>query len=124
MLSEAGFYVIGDKEYSSIIKGENNIVTLYVSKEAYFVSRHIDCFFALDAYGIEKNRKVYDISRTVELFGKDNMYMLGRGARFLGFQFEEVDAFMSRRYSNLHRFITNVQLGYSEGESSSFNANS
>lgn len=120
MLSEAGFFVIGDKEYSSIIKGENNIVTLYISREGYFVSRDIDCFFALDAYGIEKNRKIYNLSQTIELFGKDNMYMLGLGAKYLGFQFEEIDAFMASQYPYLYTLIEKIRLGYAEGEKSSF----
>ena len=65
ILSQKGYTVLGDKEYASIIKGDNNCFFLYVSDdEKPFISRKIDFFLAYDPYAISKNESIYELKNT------------------------------------------------------------
>ena len=65
LLSNKGYTVYWDKEYASVIKGENNCFFLYISdKNERFISKEIDYFLAYDQYAIEKNEKIYKLKNT------------------------------------------------------------
>lgn len=65
LLSNKGYTVYWDKEYASVIKGENNCFFLYISNEnEIFISKEIDYFLAYDQYAIEKNEKIYNLKNT------------------------------------------------------------
>ena len=64
-LANKWYTVYWDKEYASVIKGENNCFFLYISDEDnIFISKKIDYFLAYDEYAIEKNEKIYDLENT------------------------------------------------------------
>lgn len=65
VLANKWYSVYWDKEYASVIKGENNCFFLYISDEdEIFISKNIDYFLAYDEYAIEKNKKIYEIKNT------------------------------------------------------------
>jgi 2-oxoglutarate ferredoxin oxidoreductase subunit alpha len=65
LLSNKGYTVYWDKEYASVIKGENNCFFLYISDgNEIFISKEIDYFLAYDQYAIEKNEKIYNLKNT------------------------------------------------------------
>ena len=65
LLSNKGYTVYWDKEYASVIKGENNCFFLYIWNEnEIFISKEIDYFLAYDQYAIEKNEKIYNLKNT------------------------------------------------------------
>ena len=65
LLSNKGYTVYWDKEYASVIKGENNCFFLYISdKNEIFISKEIDYFLTYDQYAIEKNEKIYKLKNT------------------------------------------------------------
>ena len=65
LLSNKGYTVYWDKEYASVIKGENNCFFLYISdKNERFISKEIDYFLAYDQYAIKKNEKIYKLKNT------------------------------------------------------------
>lgn len=59
ILSEYGYFVYGDKEYSSLIKGGNNIFILYISDTHHYISNKIDHYIYFDAFAREKNSTIY-----------------------------------------------------------------
>jgi Pyruvate/2-oxoacid:ferredoxin oxidoreductase gamma subunit len=69
LLASKGYTILGDKEYASIIKGDNNNFFLYISdqKEEYFLDKTIDFFFAFDDYAISKNEKIYILKNTINV---------------------------------------------------------
>ncbi|HCB51772.1 TPA: hypothetical protein DEP21_04380, partial [Patescibacteria group bacterium] len=61
-----GYTILADKEYASIIKGDNNNFFLYVSDQPneHVITKTIDFFFAFDDYSITKNQKIYTLNQT------------------------------------------------------------
>lgn len=60
LLSAKWYNILADKEYASIIKGDNNNFFLYISdQDEHRVSNQIDYFFAYDDLAISKNEKIY-----------------------------------------------------------------
>jgi hypothetical protein len=65
---------LGDKEYASIIKGDNNDFFLYISDSTSFITKTIDHFFPFDEYSITKNEKVYTLKKIHKLKKTDVKY--------------------------------------------------
>jgi len=105
LLSSKGYSILADKEYASIIKGDNNIFFLYVSdqKDEYFVSKNIDYFFAFDDYSITKNQKIYSFKKAFNI--KDvvskhkNVFAFWWALKIFGISIEEWEEFLAKTFS-------------------------
>lgn len=68
LLSSKWYTVHADKEYASIIKGDNNNFFLYISDDTIpYIAKKIDHFIAFDEYAIEKNKEIYTLKKTHNL---------------------------------------------------------
>src|SRR5574344_542234 len=74
LLCSKGYTILGDKEYASIIKGDNNDFFLYISDDHPFITKKIDHFFPFDDYAITKNEKVYILKKIHKLKKTDIKY--------------------------------------------------
>lgn len=87
ILSEYGYFVYGDKQYSSLIKGGNNLFILYISDTHHFISRHIDHYLHFDALAVEKNSPIYTFGMQYFIDKKEcknqNSFALGLAAKIL-----------------------------------------
>jgi len=93
LLAQKGYCVLGDKEYASIIKGDNNDFFLYISDDKPFITHSIDHFFPFDEYSVTKNTALYtlkDIHRVKDTTIKyKNVYFFGASLKLLGIAREE-----------------------------------
>lgn len=103
LLCAKGYTILGDKEYASIIKGDNNDFFLYISDSAPFITKKIDHFFPFDDYSITKNEKVYDLKKIHKLKKTDiqykNVYFFGASLKLLGIPCEEGEKLLSERFT-------------------------
>lgn len=87
LLSEYGYFVYGDKQYSSLIKGGNNIFVLYISDSGPYISNTIDHYLYFDAFALGKNSSIYDIKIQYFIdkkqFKNQNSYALGLVTKLL-----------------------------------------
>jgi Pyruvate/2-oxoacid:ferredoxin oxidoreductase gamma subunit len=103
LLSQKGYYILGDKEYASIIKGDNNDFFLYVSDKDYFITQTIDYFFAFDDYSVTKNQKMYVLKEVYNI--KDqavkykNTFCFGASLKLLGIALQEGIDMLAQSYS-------------------------
>ena len=67
LLSAKWYTVLGDKEYASIIKGDNNDFFLYISDEKFFIAKTIDHFFPFDDFAVTKNEQLYTLKKVHKL---------------------------------------------------------
>ncbi|MDR0282857.1 MAG: hypothetical protein LBI53_06325 [Candidatus Peribacteria bacterium] len=68
LLSDHGYAIRADKEFASVIKGENNCFFLSISdQEEYFLSKKVDFFVAFDDYAITKNQDLYDLQNSINI---------------------------------------------------------
>lgn len=75
LLSAKWYNILADKEYASIIKGDNNNFFLYISdQDQHRVSNQIDYFFAYDDLAISKNEKTYWLKKTFNIKTEDCKY--------------------------------------------------
>ncbi len=74
LLSSKWYFVLGDKEYASIIKWDNNDFILYISDQNFFISNKLDYFFAQDDYSISKNEKIYELKNIHNFKSSDCKY--------------------------------------------------
>ncbi|NDK19855.1 hypothetical protein GW819_03365 [Candidatus Gracilibacteria bacterium] len=95
ILSEYGYFVYGDKQYSSLIKGGNNLFVLYISDTHHFISRKIDHFIHFDALAREKNSQIYNFDTEYFIDKKEyknqNTFALGLAAKILGIDKEVIE---------------------------------
>ncbi|MCX6824750.1 MAG: hypothetical protein NTY80_00865 [candidate division SR1 bacterium] len=102
LLSSKGYSVFGDKEYASIIKGDNNNFFLYISDDHPFIAKTIDHFFPFDEYSITKNAKIYTLKKTHPL--KDttikykNVFFFGAALKLLGIAREEGEKLLASQF--------------------------
>ncbi len=93
LLSSKWYMVLGDKEYASIIKGDNNDFFLYISDKTPFITQRIDHFFPFDDYAITKNEKLYTLKKIHKIKKSDvkykNVYLFGAALKLLGIAREE-----------------------------------
>lgn len=75
MLAERGYSLWIDKEYASIIKGDNNSIFLSISdNKETILSKKIDLFIAFDDYAISKNQEIYDLQQIINIKGQPKKY--------------------------------------------------
>lgn len=68
LLAQKGFNIWADKEYASIIKGDNNCFFVSVCDDVkIFLTKKIDVFFAFDQFSVDKNQDIYDLTNIVEM---------------------------------------------------------
>lgn len=104
LLAQKGYTVLGDKEYASIIKGDNNCFFLYISDEEQpFIRRQIDYFLAYDPYAVSKNESIYDLKKVFMIKDEKckykNTFTLGAALKIFGISLEEGKAFLEQQFS-------------------------
>jgi len=103
LLSAKWYTVLWDKEYASIIKGDNNNFFLYISELKSFITRSINHFFPFDEYAVTKNTSLYTL-QNVHLI-KDptvkykNVFFFGASLKLLGIAREEGEAMLATQFS-------------------------
>ncbi|MCX6823018.1 MAG: hypothetical protein NTX91_03390 [candidate division SR1 bacterium] len=118
LLSKKGYSVLGDKEYASIIKGDNNDFFLYISDTDYFITQTIDYFFAFDDYAVTKNTNLYTLKQVENIKDQTtkfkNTFCFGAALKLLGIPFEEGKQKLAELYSAdiLEQNIVCLQQGY------------
>ena len=112
LLAQKGYTVLGDKEYASIIKGDNNCFFLYISDEEQpFIRRQIDYFLAYDPYAVSKNESIYDLKKVFMIKDEKckykNTFTLGAALKIFGISLEEGKALLEQQFSE-KEFSTEV----------------
>ncbi len=105
ILASKWYTILADKEYASIIKGDNNNFFLYISDKPneYFLNKTIDFFFAFDDYAIQKNQKIYTLKNTFNI--KDttakhkNVFSFGWALKIFWISLEEWEKFLAQTFS-------------------------
>ncbi|MFA7298223.1 MAG: hypothetical protein WC010_01115 [Candidatus Absconditabacterales bacterium] len=103
LLSSKGYSILGDIEYASIIKGDNNNFFLYISDQTPFITQSIDHFFPFDEYSVTKNSKLYNLKKIHLL--KDttikykNVYFFGAAMKLLGMAREEGEKLLATQFT-------------------------
>lgn len=104
LLCSKGYTILGDKEYASIIKGDNNDFFLYISQDKPFITKKIDHFFPFEDYAITKNEKVYDLKKIHTLKKSDikykNVYFFGASLKLLGIPCEEGEKLLEKYFKD------------------------
>ncbi|MDR2540832.1 MAG: hypothetical protein LBD11_03465 [Candidatus Peribacteria bacterium] len=68
LLAFKGYSLRCDKEYASIIKGDNNCFFVSLSdKEQIQLSKKVDLFFAWDDLALTKNQEIYQLENIIPL---------------------------------------------------------
>ena len=103
LLAQKGYTVLGDKEYASIIKGDNNCFFLYISDEEQpFIRRQIDYFLAYDPYAVSKNESIYDLKKVFMIKDEKckykNTFTLGSALKIFGISLEEGKSFLKQQF--------------------------
>ena len=104
LLAQKGYTVLGDKEYASIIKGDNNCFFLYISdQEQPFIRRQIDYFLAYDPYAVSKNESIYDLKKVFMIKDEKckykNTFTLGAALKIFGISLEEGKSLLEQQFS-------------------------
>ncbi len=104
LLAYKGYTVLGDKEYASIIKGDNNCFFLYISDEEQpFIRRQIDYFLAYDPYAVSKNESIYDLKKVFMIKDEKckykNTFTLGAALKIFGISLEEGKSLLEQQFS-------------------------
>lgn len=104
LLAQKGYTVLGDKEYASIIKGDNNCFFLYISNEEQpFIRRQIDYFLAYDPYAVSKNESIYDLKKVFMIKDEKckykNTFTLGAALKIFGISLEEGKSLLEQQFS-------------------------
>ncbi len=102
LLAKKWYYVVGDKQYESIIKWWNNLFVLYISDQKNYLSQHIDYLFSYDAYALEKNESVYEIGKNITINKADcnyqNTYSLAMALKLLWLKLDETKSYFEKKY--------------------------
>lgn len=103
LLAKKWYTIIGDKEYASIIKWDNNNFFLYISDSAdYFITQKIDHFLAFDDYAITKNEKIYTLKKKYNVSKQNvkfkNIFCFGAALKLLGIESNEGKVFLEKRF--------------------------
>ena len=103
LLASKWYMVLGDKEYASIIKGDNNDFFLYISDDTTFITKKIDHFFPFDDYSVTKNEKMYDLKKNHKIKKSDikykNVYFFGAALKLLGIAREEWEKLLAVQFA-------------------------
>ncbi|MEI6426596.1 MAG: hypothetical protein WCO66_04615 [Candidatus Absconditabacteria bacterium] len=131
LLASKGYSLLADKEYASIIKGDNNNFFLYISdkKEEIFITKGIDYFFAFDDYSVTKNQTIYDFKNIYNVkeqtSKRKNVFCFGASLKLLSISLEEGIAALKTQFSPeaLDENVIELTNGYAYMQNiSDFNA--
>jgi Pyruvate/2-oxoacid:ferredoxin oxidoreductase gamma subunit len=123
ILAEKGYTLRADKEYASIIKGDNNNFFLSISSENEMqLSKTIDLFFAFDDFAITKNQEIYQLENVIPL--KDvqakyrNTFAFGACLEIVNIPLSEGEDFLKQhaKGESLEDNLADLQAGYSYGK--------
>ncbi len=96
------YTILGDNEYASIIKGDNNSFFLYISDTDFFISKKIDHFFPFDEYSITKNEKIYTLKKIHKLKDQTvkykNVFFFWAVLKLLGIAREEWEQLLAKKF--------------------------
>jgi len=102
LLSQKWYTILGDKEYASIIKGDNNDFFLYISDTNYFITQKIDHFFAFDDFAITKNDKLYKLKKKYNVSKQKtkykNVFCFGAALKLLGVDINESKKLLEKSF--------------------------
>ncbi|AHB41244.1 Pyruvate flavodoxin/ferredoxin oxidoreductase-like protein [candidate division SR1 bacterium RAAC1_SR1_1] len=120
LLASKGYTILADKEYASIIKGDNNDFFLYISDQPgeYFLNKTIDFFFAFDDYAVSKNQKFYTLKNTInvkdQICKHKNVFCFGAALKAMNIPLEEGEKLIKEQFSGdkLEDNITDLMGGY------------
>lgn len=102
LLSSKWYTIFWDKEYASIIKGDNNNFFLYISDSHPFITQAIDHFFPFDEFSVTKNTPLYNLKKIHPL--KDttvkykNVYFFWAALKLLGITREEGEKLLASQF--------------------------
>ena len=121
VLANKWYTVYADKEYASVIKGENNCFFLYISnKEEIFITKKIDYFLAYDPYAIEKNTSLYDLQNAFmfkdEKCTYKNTFAFGSAIRIFGIPLEEGKEVLKKQFAQKNLTEEKMQQNYEDLE--------
>jgi Pyruvate/2-oxoacid:ferredoxin oxidoreductase gamma subunit len=119
LLAQKGYTLWADKEYASIIKGDNNSFFLSISSEHEMkLSKKIDLFFAFDDFAITKNQEIYQLEHLIECKGGAathiNMFAFGACLKIINIPLEEGEKIMKAFTPELYweGNLMDLQAGY------------
>lgn len=120
LLASKGYTILADKEYASIIKGDNNDFFLYISDQPgeYFLNKTIDFFFAFDDYAVSKNQKFYTLKNTInvkdQICKHKNVFCFWAALKAMNIPLEEWEKLIKEQFSGdkLEDNITDLMGGY------------
>lgn len=93
---------MGDREYASTVKGDNNLFLLTFDRDIRpALSHHIDIFLSIDNFGVTKNEAVYNLGEVFVMdktlpYKRKNMYLLGQSIALLGFDPLDFEHFLAK----------------------------
>lgn len=105
-IASKGYSIRADKEYASIIKGDNNNFVVAISDQPQIsLTKKLDLFFAFDQFAIDKNQSIYDLQQIIPLKDikspKKNMFALGAALAAVKISPEEIKSWLQSEHSNL-----------------------
>jgi len=127
LLAGKWYNILGDKEYASIIKWDNNNFFLYISDENFFISKYINYFFAWDNLAVEKNKKIYDLDNVYDISKCEckykNTFAFGSALKLLGIDLDEWKKFLENEFTGdiLNQNFIDIQKWYDWIEKSIIN---
>lgn len=115
LLTNKGYHIFADKEYASIIKGDNNNFFLYVAdSEDPFISKNIDFFFAFDDFAIKKNESLYTLRNVFNIKSVakkyKNTFSFWCSLKALGLDLEEGKQLLKSKIKEAHRETNFIDL--------------
>jgi len=128
ILAQKWYFVVGDKEYESIIKWWNNIFILYISDDKNYLSKKIDYLFYYNNYGLTKYENLYEIQNSYEVKKSDcnhqNTLSLAMACKILGIDILELENLFRDKFWNkeeiLKQNLDDIQKWFSNIENSIF----
>ena len=103
LLAEKWYSVWVDKEYASVIKGNNNTMFVNISDDnkPYF-SRKVQIFIALDKLAISKNSELFEIENIIELStvnsSRKNTFAFGIAVKQLNINRKDAENILEKKW--------------------------
>ena len=103
LLAEKWYSIWVDKEYASVIKGNNNTMFVNISDDnkPYF-SKKVQIFIALDKLAIEKNSELFEIENIVDLSTvnspRKNTFAFWIAIEQLNISYEDAENILEKRW--------------------------
>lgn len=118
IMANLWYFVIGDKEYSSVIKGWNNLFTISISDGSYYFSKSIDYLLYFNEYALENNQENYNIKNPIKidknLCNYQNAYAIGLIGKILWIEKQMIIDKIKTQYKaeSIERNIQDIENAY------------